>query len=188
MGILEKNNKRKVRHSELQKLVLQTVATAGLLSIALVAPNVLRSMDKLGIISRRRQNEYTSSSASKMAKKGLLRFNGKFYELTSLGEKLLRRWQFADFKLQKPKKWDKKWRVIIFGIPEKLKSVRDDLTKLMRQAGFERLQDSVWVYPYDCEDVLTLLKTDMKIGKHLLYLIVDELENDKYLREQFEIS
>ena len=58
---------------------------------------------------------------------------------------------------------------------------------LFRQAGLLRLQDSVWVYPYDCEDIVTLLKTDFGIGKHLLYLIVDELENDKNLREDFNL-
>ena len=49
------------------------------------------------------------------------------------------------------------------------------------------MQDSVWVYPYDCEDILTLLKTDLGVGKYILYLIVDELENDKHLREFFDL-
>ena len=56
---------------------------------------------------------------------------------------------------------------------------------LFKQAGIRRLQDSVWVYPYDCEDIITLLKTDFGVGKYLLYMIVDELENDKHLREDF---
>ena len=74
---------------------------------------------------------------------------------------------------------------MIFDIPEKMKNVRNNLTILLKQGGFYHLQDSVWVYPYDCEDIIALLKTDFGIGKYLLYLIVEELENDKRLREEF---
>ena len=166
---------------------METVAIAGVLSVALVAPNVIQAMSKLGLIPRRRQSEYIASSASKLAKRGLLFYDGKRYLLTPKGESLLRRWRFADFNLHKPKKWDKKWRVVIFDIPEKKKKVREQIRSLFNQAGLRRLQDSVWVYPYDCEDVITLLKTDFGVGKDLLYLIVDELENDKHLREEFDL-
>lgn len=187
MGKLEeiKINKKKTKRKNLQRVILQTVAAVGVLSVGLVAPNVIKSLSKLGILQNNRQKEYISSSASKLIRRGLLSYNGKKYCLTPDGEKLLHRWQFTDFRPQKPKRWDQKWRVIIFDIPEKKKHIRNQITMLFRQAGFSRLQDSVWVYPYDCEDIVTLLKTDFGIGKYLLYLIVDELENDKHLRENF---
>jgi DNA-binding transcriptional regulator PaaX len=187
MGKIEEKSKNKTKRKNLQNLVLTAVASAGILSVSLMAPNVMRSMTKLGLIPNRRQKEYIASSASKMVQKGLLRYNGKFYELTLLGQERLRRWEFVNFKLNQPKKWDKKWRVIIFDIPEKKKKIRNRITSLFHQAGFYRLQDSVWVYPHDCEDVITLLKTDLGVGKYLLYLIVDEIENDKYLRKAFNL-
>ena len=185
MGKLEIKSYKRSRRKNLQKIILTTISGTGVLAIGLLAPNVIGAMGKLGLLSNRRQKEYVGSSASKMVNRGMLKFNGKFYELTPLGQEKLRLWEFADFKLNRPKRWDKKWRVIIFDIPEKLKRVRNRLIILMRQAGFERLQDSVWVYPYDCEDIITLLKIDFRIGKHLLYLIVEELENDKHLRKCF---
>ncbi|MDO8728799.1 MAG: hypothetical protein Q7K26_02785 [bacterium] len=187
MGKLEEKSREKSKRKNLQYAILQTIATVGVLSIGLVAPNVIKALSKLGVITNIRQREYIASSASKLVKRGLLSYNGKKYCLTSDGEKLLHRWQFADFRLKKPKRWDKKWRVMIFDIPEKKKNIRNYITMLFRQTGFLRLQDSVWVYPYDCEDIITLLKTDFGVGKHLLYLIVDELENDKHLREDFAL-
>ncbi|HEY4515935.1 MAG TPA: hypothetical protein VJH67_01980 [Candidatus Paceibacterota bacterium] len=185
MGKLEDKNRKRNRRKNLQHVILQTIAIAGVLSVALVAPNVMGALGKLGLLPYKRQKEYIASSASKLVKRGLIFYNGKSYQLTPQGESLLRRWQFVDFRLKKPKRWDQKWRVIIFDIPEKKRKARDDLTLLFRQAGILRLQNSVWIYPYDCEDIITLLKTDFGIGKHLLYMIVDELENDKHLREEF---
>lgn len=185
MGKLEDKNRKKSRRKNLQHAILQTVAVAGVLSLALVVPNVIGALAKLGILSNKRQKEYISSSASKLVKRGLLFYNGKNYQLTLQGETLLRRWQFVNFKLQKPKRWDGKWRVMIFDIPEKKRRARDNLTLFFKQAGIRRLQNSVWIYPYDCENIITLLKTDFGIGRYLLYMIVDELENDKHLREEF---
>ena len=188
MGKLEESSSRKVRKGELQRLILETVKLAGILSIGLVAPNVIKAMNKLGIISNKRQNEIVSSSASKLAKKGLLKFNGKYYELTDEGGMKLRQLELQGYKLIRPKKWDGKWRVVIFDIPEKKRKVRDRIRNLFTSAGLYRLQDSVWVYPYDCEDIIGLLKTDFGVGKDVLYLIVDEIENDRHLREEFMLS
>lgn len=185
MGKLEEINKKRVKREHLQKIVLNTIQIAGVLSVGLVAPNVLSAMAKLGLFPKTRQKEYISSSASKLTKRGLLKFEDGHYQITDKGERLLHIWKLEDYKLNKPKNWDKKWRVVIFDIPEKKKKIRDQVRHLFVSAGFERLQDSVWVYPYDCEDIVGLLKTDFGIGRDVLYMIVDEIENDKHLRQEF---
>lgn len=55
----------------------------------------------------------------------------------------------------------------------------------MSEYGFVRLQDSAWIYPYDCEDLIALAKANFRIGVNVLYMIVEKLEHDKYLREHF---
>jgi len=185
MGEIETRNIKRAKKEKLQKLIIDSVAMAGILSIGLVAPNVIKSMNKLGLIPKLRQKEYISSSASKLAKRGLLKFQDGVYKLTKDGEKLLRRWELAEYKLRKQKKWDGKWRMVIFDIPEKKKRVRRQISSLFNQAGLYRLQDSVWVFPYDCEDIIGLLKTDFGVGKDMLYVITDEIENDRHLRNEF---
>lgn len=187
MGILEKRNKERLKKDRLQKIILGTIAAAGVLSIGLVAPNVIGAMNKLGILPNPRRKEYISSSASKLVKRGLLKFRDGYYQITPEGQKILRLWGISDYKLRKPKRWDRKWRMIIFDIPEKKKRIRMQVSRLFKLAGFYRLQDSVWVYPYDCEDIVGLLKADFGVGKEVLYVIADEIENDRYLRHEFSL-
>jgi len=78
--------------------------------------------------------------------------------------------------------------VLIFDIPEKRKGTREKVRRTLISLGFERLQDSVWVFPYDCEDLITLLKVDFKIGKDILYLVVESLEYDLPLRKKFGLD
>lgn len=171
----------------MQKVVLETVAVAGMIGVALLAPKTLQTLHKIGLVPYPREDDVVKSAASRLKKKGLLTFQDGHYTLTATGEKILRHWQRSDYKIKQPKKWDKKWRVVIFDIPEKKRAVRTEIRKIFVSAGLKRLQDSVWVYPYDCEDVIGLLKTDFGIGRDLLYLIVDQIENDKYLRQEFNL-
>lgn len=188
MGDIEKRESKRIRKSRLQKAILESVKVAGVLSVALLAPNAIKTLKAFGLMPKIRGKEYVASSASKLVKKGLLKFNGRNYELTKAGGKILEFWSIGDFIIEKPKRWDGKWRVVIFDIPEKKRGVRVWISKLFAKAGLYRLQDSVWVYPYDCEDIMGLLKTELGVGKDLLYLIADEIENDKYLRAHFNLA
>ena len=188
MGQMEQISKRKSRNVAVQKIVLQTIATAGLLSVAIVAPNVIGAMVKMGFVPKPRFKESIKTSRQNLVKAGLLAYAKGFLSLTPAGETKLRQLERLDYKTKKPKRWDKKWRVLIFDISEQKRDIRDKVRLTLVAIGFVRLQNSVWVYPYDCEDLVTLLKSDFKIGKDLLYLIVDSIENDGWLIERFGLS
>ena len=66
--------------------------------------------------------------------------------------------------------------------------MRAKIRDTLQSIGFSRLQDSVWIYPYDCEALITLFKADLRIGKDMLYMIVDELEYDAPIRKRFGLE
>lgn len=185
MGTLEASSKVKTRKKNIRKFVLQAVATAGVLSVAAVAPGVVGAMAKLGIIPTKRHKEIVKRSRQKLVEQGLLEYKNQHLRLTGRGKVALRLISAEDFKLAKPKRWDKKWRVLIFDIKESRRALRNKIRNTLVAIGFVRLQHSVWIYPYDCEDLITLLKADFKVGKDILYMIVDELEYDSPLRKRF---
>ena len=190
MGKLEVEVQNQIRNTKIQKVVLQTVAAAGLLSVALLAPNALQMLSIFkGSKLLKNKRHSINLSRDRLVRNGLLTYNHEGYlQLTRLGEKQLRRIEAANYQLKKPKKWDGKWRVLIFDISEKRKPTREKVRATLAAIGFVRLQDSVWVYPYGCEDLITLLKADFKIGKDLLYIIADKIENDVVLRKKFDLA
>lgn len=190
MGKLEKEVKKQIRVTKVKKIILQTVAAAGVLSVALLVPNALQLFKFLPKNNRYVNDKriYINKSRERLVKEGLLKYNNKSYlELTDFGKRILRQYQSNNYTLSKPKKWDGKWRMLVFDISEKRKETRDKVRRTLISIGFVRLQNSVWVYPYDCEDLITLLKADFKIGKDLLYVIADKIENDKVLRLAFDL-
>jgi len=187
MGQTEKNLKKKQRNEKIQGVILATVKAAGVLSVALLAPNALKMFKILKPKSRQLQTRI-NRSRDRLVNQGLLKWSSQgFLTITNKGEAVIQRAEAKNYRLKKPKKWDGKWRILAFDIPERKKSLRDQIRLILVDIGFIMLQHSVWVYPYDCEDFITLLKIDLRIGKSLIYIIADSIENDKPLRTHFEL-
>lgn len=188
MGVLETESRKRTQKQQLKKILLGTVQTAGLLAVAVAAPNAIGAMKKLGFIPSRRQAEVIQRSYDKLIRAGLIIKNDWKYSLTPKGAKVLRTLELRDFHMRKPLRWDRKWRILIFDIPEYRRGTRQKLRLTLRSIGFYRLQNSVWVYPYDCEDLVALLKADFKIGTDVLYLVVDAMEREWLLKKQFGLK
>ena len=158
-------------------------------------PNLLNDILSLpGTLSKLQTNRryYTKNTLQKFIDDGLVEFvrsknNRKYLCLTTGGMKRLNRYRFEGFKIDKPFMWDGKWRLIIFDIKEIRRGDRNLIRKLLEKMGFRKLQNSAWVHPYDCEEMLNLLKINLGLNRDVLYLVVEKLENDKWLRSEFEL-
>jgi len=187
VGKLEAEFRKRKKRADLQKLVLNAVGAVGVIGVGLIAPGVLGALGKLGLMPGKRQTDSIRAARQRLVQRGFLAWEGKKLRLTDKGERRLRLLELHDYQIKKPKRWDKRWRVLIFDIPEKRKGLRDKVRRTLAAVGFVRLQDSVWIYPYDCEDLITLLKADFKIGRDMLYMIVDTLEYDDPVRTRFNL-
>ncbi len=186
MGTVEERGRTVAKKNRTRFLILESVKIAGVLGVALVAPNVISGLAKLGVIASSRAGETTQRSYKRMVASGHLSFDGRHLRITRKGETEIAR-LLGKASVQKARRWDGKWRVLMFDVPEYRKSMRDRIRRTVQGIGFIRLQDSVWIYPYDCEDLVTLLKADFKIGKDVLYMVVDSLEGDSWLRAAFKL-
>ena len=193
MSELEKELKEKERIGKTQKIILGTIATAGIITLAVLAPNALQAFGMISKIIERKRKHEIKSSLSKLAGRNFIEFgknkNGHIIvKLTTKGERILRLSEINNYQIKKPKKWDGKWRVVTFDIKETRKSTRNKIRHTLKTIGFCQLHKSVWVYPYDCEDFITLLKADFKIGRDLLYMIVWKMEYEKPLLNYFKLK
>ena len=192
MGTLEKEAKFERRKGYLQDALLSAVAVSGVLLVGAMAPNVLQLIGKFSG-SKYRFNNQIKSVASRLAQKGLVRFEDrggkKHLELTSEGRRVLQMEQEKNaLSTRMKKRWDGRWRMVVFDIPEKYRKTRDKLRLTLRTLGFVQLQGSVWVFPHDCEEVVVLLKTELHVGGGVLYAIVEKIENDGKLKQHFHLS
>ncbi len=190
MGKLEEASRKRKKKRDIQNAVLAAVAVTGSVVFAAIAGNAIQLLDYLPNEKYNLRHQAKSATGRLVAKRyasWVERDGKKYLRITPAGRKVLAFEQAKVALKNQKKKWDGRWRMVAFDIPERRRAIRSRLRAVMQEIGFVRLQDSVWVYPYDCEDFIALLKAELKIGKDVLYAIADTIEHDKNLRRQFAL-
>src|SRR3989344_929374 len=190
MGRMEQRAKKRAKKQNIKKAVLTTIGAAGVIAMALAAPNTVQLL-KYAHAMRSRYRSRAQRAIDRLIKQGYVQRTGNKksqFELTSRGEALLTRLTLGEARYKPPERWDGKWRIVIFDIPEVRHLSRDHLRNFLQRIGFLMLQASVWVYPHDCEDLVMLLKTDYSLGKEVIYIIAEDIEGDWFLRKHFGLS
>ncbi len=138
------------------------------------------------------QKKYYSKITKNLEKKGFLVFRNKDGELgveiTKKGKEALRNLSLEKISKEKRKEeWDGKWRIVMFDIPEKKRKIRGLLRDSLKRMGFLQIQGSVWIYPYPCEEIVTLIKSNVSLEREVVYMTANSFEKDNIYRKKFRI-
>ena len=105
--------------------------------------------------------------------------------LTKEGEKKALKFKIDEMKIKKPTKWDDEWRVVIFDIPERFKKAREALRKKLKDLGFIKLQESVFVLPYECVNEINFITEIFLIRPFVRFMRVKSFTNEEQIRLRF---
>jgi hypothetical protein len=87
----------------------------------------------------------------------------------------------------KKEKWDGKWRMVAFDIPEKYRRGRDALRRKLKKIGFCELQKSVFITPYNCKKEIGLLVKYFDLSKYVRFGILVSVDNGNYFEKYFKL-
>ncbi len=172
-------------------ILLQLLALGTITGAMLIAPNAVQILDKpldllLNKIDDREKQRKLSRLRSYMKAQGLVR--GDYDHGIELTKKALRRiklLEYKNIKIESPKKWDNKWRLVMFDIPESKRSARVGFTNKIHSLGYQILQQSVWIHPYDSKDVIAKTVEHFGISEWVTYLEVEEIAQQEKLIIRF---
>ena len=108
--------------------------------------------------------------------------------LTKKGNEYALEHKIDEIEIKKPKVWDRKWRIVIFDIPEKRRIARDALRNKLQKLGFKELQKSVFVFPYPCEEEMEFIVEFFKIRWYVRYAEISKVTNEEELKLHFELN
>jgi CRISPR-associated endonuclease Cas2 len=128
---------------------------------------------------------------SQLKKQGLLeeykKGGERYLRITQKGKVEIIRYELKE---KTRGRWDKKWRVVIFDIPEATRKDRNFLRRQLKWLGFSELQKSVWVFPYETKNELKefikLCKVELR--GDIRFLTVDQIDEDGDLRRHFGLK
>lgn len=178
--------------SEIAKDIFKALLISGLICIAATSPyfgiNLVRGIKNMKKYRRKRIYD----TFYKLKKRGDIKIRqqkGQIYiSLTEKGKKMAGWMQIDELKIEKPKVWDKKWRIVMFDIIELRRTHREAFRGKLKKLGFKPLQKSVWINPYKCKDEINLLRDFFGLSEKDIRLVVtNNIERDKELKEIFKL-
>lgn len=175
----------------ISKYLLATIGLAGLLFAGMIAPNLFLAMKPF--LPRKNYTKKQISNVIYRAKRNRLisvayKGDKTVIKLTKEGKEKLLIYKFEDLRLIKPKKWDRKWRLVIFDIPEEYKQARNAFSQKLKEMEFYQLQKSVWITPCPCEDEVDFIKETFEIRRHVRVVTAETIDIQDDLISFFKLK
>ncbi len=175
------------------KEVLKYLLLCGVFTIAASSPNFSYLLMKKVFSQKKIPKRKAVDTFSYLKRRGLIELKRDGYDmemaLTPGGRKLAGKYQIDDLEIQHPKEWDGKWRLVIFDIPTTSNTIRNVFRRKLKELGFFRLQKSIWIYPFPCQEEIKLLREFLEADKKQIQVLeVSKLEDDQLLRKIFQLK
>lgn len=120
--------------------------------------------------------------------RGFIKRRGGRYFFTPAGRDWAETTRFQRLEIREHP-WDKKWRVVIFDIPESLRSKRSIFRSKLKALNFCMIQKSVFAIPFRCEKEITGACDYLEIGDYVNILTCESLgEWDPILKKQYDLK
>lgn len=173
---------------ELAKDILMGLAAGGIIVSSFAVPNVA-SLLKFFNPSNSREREKISRNLKSLKEKKLIEIydNDGLVAITEKGNKQVLKYQIDELKISRPKKWDKKWRIITFDVPERFKKARDALSKKIKNMEIRKMQKSVYVCPFDCENEIDFVCEVFNVRKYVRYIVAENIGEDEELKRFYNL-
>ena len=193
---LVKMNSMKERYGEIAKQILGIVGVTGVVIVAAAVPGVLLVAKIFEQNHRQFPKKYEKQKAARTIQRlqetNLLKITKRggelIVELTEEGKKKLKEIELTKIMISKPSHWDRKWRIVVFDIPDRsFKQARDALRGKLKQWEFYPLQKSVWVCPWPCEKEIQLIAELYGVNRYVNVIISEKILYDAAVRKHFAL-
>ena len=189
---------KKFEKGEISKIILATLGIGALLGgTILITPNfpiIIGTFIKLieeikGIKLPKTKVKRTLQQLEKRKILNLeIKNNEVYVEVEDVWNKEIIKYSIQSLlELKQKSKWLGKWFIVMFDVPEIERNKRYYLRGFLKEIGFYQYQQSVYVFPYECEKEVVLIKKIIEGGKYLSYIIADKIEYENKLKTYFHL-
>ncbi len=107
--------------------------------------------------------------------------------LSKDGKQQALRFNLDKIEIKTPTKWDRKWRIVMFDIPEKLRRLRNSLRFHFQEIGLIEFQKSVFIYPHPCEKEIEFILEFYNARKYVRFVLAESIDTGLHLEKKFKL-
>lgn len=184
--------KREVERYPYVKEILIILAAGTVISAALLMPGIAKTLSPRIWQGKGYNRRRLGQTLKRLHKQKIVDMieteEGPVVKITENGLTRALKYKLDDMKIKRKDSWDKKWRIVIFDIPEQKRRLRDAFRDRLKQLGFYQLQKSVFVHAFPCFNEVEFLRQIYGVGINTTQIIAKKIENEDRLKEFFKLE
>jgi len=149
---------------------------------------VVELLNRLARANTSRERLKITRKLRALHSRGYLTKHGEHYIASRLALQAIDEERVWSLSIPKQKRWDGKWRMVLFDIPAKKERQRRALCARLKELGLCLYQHSVWVYPYPLEKEVRAISDFYKISDCVLFATAESLNGERRLRQEFRLD
>ncbi|MBP9749800.1 MAG: hypothetical protein KBD21_03655 [Candidatus Pacebacteria bacterium] len=188
MGTLIKKHRRLGKNQQRVLLLLSAGLALGLTHSPRTQWRIIQALPHAWRAIGRSNLNQASKALHRSGMVHVQKINGTAYlRLTVQGQRHAKRLQAQNITINAPRRWDGKWSVVAYDIPESERQIRLDLSQALKSAGFFEIQQSLFIHPYPCEHEVRRMTELCEASEYVYFMRVEHLTNDAVARKHFEL-
>lgn len=169
------------------RAVIKGLMATGAVTMALAAPNSTQLIDRyLAHINQKDARRTLRYLKYHKLIEVIEKDGEQYYRLTSKGMDGYERIVIDELTIKSPKRWDKKWRLVMFDIPLSSDTKRKRFINKLAGMNFYMLQKSAWIHPFECEKEIGTLIHSFRLEKHVSFMVIESGNFNDYAIQHFK--
>jgi len=180
---------QKYNKGEIAEIILKTLLAVGFITFAIAMPNAVQIF-KYFKPNNWKDRARIKESVSRLEKGGYIKNRGgasETFTLTEKGREKAMRYAIEQMKIASQKTWDKKWRLVMFDVPEEKKQARRAINFALKKLGCVQYQKSVFITPFPCEKEIDFVGECFGIREYIRIVVAGYVEGSDTLKKAFKV-
>jgi len=182
------------QRGEIIKDILIGLGTLGaIVIVGTIAPNIFGVLNKSGFTKKKYNPGRFTERIKYLRRRNLIAVKDNpdgtlTVELSERGRKFFLKYNLDDISVKPMKRWDGKWRFVMFDIPDKFKKASNALRNKLKDMGFYQFQKSIWVHPYPVRDEIEFVCNVFNVREYVNVGEISKLDDEEMLRSRWRLS
>ncbi|MBI2640011.1 MAG: hypothetical protein HYW90_03950 [Candidatus Sungbacteria bacterium] len=95
--------------------------------------------------------------------------------------------EIAYDSIPRPSRWDKKWRLVFFDIPEEKKNSREAFRYHLKKLGFTEFHKSTFIFPFPCTKEIETLAARFGIKPNIRLATAESVDSEFEFKKHFNL-
>ena len=182
-----KNNFQNINRNT-EKILYYLLISGGILTLSVIAPKLPYDILKSYLKNKKFQHKTFNRDLSRLYNRGDVRLGKDTVSITKKGKERVLKYELDEMEIKKPTKWDKKWRLVVFDIPNPRRKVSNTLRHKLIDLGFIQYQKSIFIHPFDCRDEIDYVREVYDVGGNVKLIVAESIDDEAYFLRKFHLK